>query len=76
MARNRELFGNFIHLQDLKIANLKSLVVSMSPQKTLDRGYSVVRDADGHVLQDASAVKSGTKIQIRLAKGDLKATAD
>lgn len=76
LARNRELFGNFIHLQDLKIANLKSLVVSMSPQKTLDRGYSVVRDADGHVLQDASAVKSGTKIQIRLAKGDLKATAD
>lgn len=76
LARNRELFGNFIHLQDLKVANLKSLVVSMSPQKTLDRGYSVVRDSAGHVLQDASAVKSGTKIQIRLAKGDLKATAD
>lgn len=76
LNRNRELFGNFIHLQDLKIANLKNLVVSLSPQKTLDRGYSVVRDQDGHVLQDAGRVKAGTKLQIRLAKGEIKATAD
>lgn len=76
LARNRELFGNFIHLQDLKIANLKNLVVSLSPQKTLDRGYSVVRDQDGHVVQDAGKVKAGTKLQIRLAKGEIKATAD
>jgi exodeoxyribonuclease VII large subunit len=76
LARNRELFSNFIHLQDLKIANLKNLVVSLSPQKTLDRGYSVVRDQDGHVVQDAGKVKAGTKLQIRLAKGEIKATAD
>ncbi len=76
VARNRELFANFIHLQDLKVANLKNLVVSLSPQKTLDRGYSVVRDAEGHVLQEASKVKPGTKLRIRLAKGDLEATSN
>ncbi len=76
IARNRELIANFIHLQELKVTNLKNLVVSMSPQKTLDRGYSVVRDAEGHVLQDASKVKTGTKLRIRLAKGDLEATSD
>lgn len=76
LNRNRELFANLIHVQELKIENLRSLVVSMSPQKTLDRGYSVVRDADGRVLQDASKVKAGTKLRIRLAKGDLEATSN
>ena len=74
--RGRELIGNFLHLQDVRIENLKSLVTSLSPQKTLDRGYSVVRDAAGHVVADGSKVKSGTKLKIRLAKGEIGATAD
>ena len=74
--RARELVGNFLHLQEVKLEHLKNLVTSLSPQKTLDRGYSVIRDTNGHVLQDASKVKTGTKLKIRLAKGDLTATAD
>lgn len=74
--RSRELLGNFLHLQAVRIENLKSLVTSLSPQKTLDRGYSVVRDSAGHVLNDATNVKSGTKLNVRLAKGELSATAD
>ncbi|OXE35350.1 MAG: exodeoxyribonuclease VII large subunit [Phenylobacterium zucineum] len=49
---------------------------NLSPQGTLDRGYSVVRNADGTVLVDASKVAKGSKIQVRLAKGELNATAD
>jgi exodeoxyribonuclease VII large subunit len=49
---------------------------SLSPQSTLDRGYSVVRDETGHVLGDASKVKPGQKLNIRLAKGEITATAD
>ena len=76
LDRSRELIGNFLHLQEVKLEHLKNLVTSLSPQKTLDRGYSVIRDADGHVIADAAKVKSGTKLKIRLAKGDLTATAD
>lgn len=49
---------------------------SLSPQSTLDRGYSVVRDANGHVLSDASKVKAGTKLNVRLAKGEIEATSN
>ncbi|MFM5968458.1 MAG: exodeoxyribonuclease VII large subunit [Micrococcales bacterium] len=76
LDRSRELVGNFLQLQEVKLSHLKNLVTSLSPQKTLDRGYSVIRDTDGHVLQDATKVKAGTKLKIRLAKGDLTATAD
>ena len=76
LDRSRELVANFLQLQEVKLSHLKNLVTSLSPQKTLDRGYSVIRDTDGHVLQDATKVKAGTKLRIRLAKGDLTATAD
>lgn len=49
---------------------------SLSPQATLDRGYSVVRDADGRVIVDSSKVKSGTKLNIRLANGEIEATSN
>jgi exodeoxyribonuclease VII large subunit len=48
---------------------------SLSPQSTLDRGYSVVRDASGAVIADASKVKTGTNLKIRLAKGEIEATS-
>jgi len=54
----------------------ENMLRSLSPQSTLDRGYSVVRDAAGHVLSDAKLVKSGTKINVRLAKGEIEATSN
>lgn len=62
--------------EELQLAHLKQQVRSLSPQSTLDRGYSVVRDPNGHVLTDSAKVKSGQKLNIRLAKGELGATAD
>jgi exodeoxyribonuclease VII large subunit len=49
---------------------------SLSPQGTLDRGYSVVRDDQGHVLTDPAKVKAGTKLKVRLAGGELDATSN
>lgn len=49
---------------------------SLSPQSTLDRGYSVVRDPEGHLITDATKVKVGQKLKIRLAKGEIAATAE
>lgn len=57
------------------IAAKKQMLRSLSPQSTLDRGYSVVRDATGAVLADASKVKTGTVLKIRLAKGEIEATS-
>lgn len=49
---------------------------SLSPQGTLERGYSVVRDTEGHVLTDPAKVKAGTKLKVRLAAGELDATSN
>lgn len=59
-----------------KVDTLRKVAVSLSPQSTLDRGYSVVRDLEGHVFTDASKIKKGTKLKLRLAKGETTATAD
>jgi len=49
---------------------------SLSPQSTLDRGYSVVRTDVGAIITDASKVKAGQKLKIRMAKGEISATSD
>ena len=62
--------------QSTDLTNKKSLLRSLSPQSTLDRGYAVVRDADGQVITDPKKVKTGTLLKLRVAKGDLDATAN
>jgi exodeoxyribonuclease VII large subunit len=49
---------------------------SLSPQGTLERGYSVVRDLAGNVLTDPALVKTGTKLRVRLSGGELDATSN
>ena len=62
--------------QQLLVTGLRGQVRAFSPKLTLDRGYAVVRDKDGHVLTDPKKAKSGQKLRITLAGGDLGATAD
>ena len=76
LAVARERAGNILDREALSLGHLLQQVRSLSPQQTLERGYSVVRDASGHVLTDASKVKAKQQIKIRLAKGELSATAD
>jgi exodeoxyribonuclease VII large subunit len=67
---------NTLEKQQLLIAGLRGQVRALSPKLTLDRGYAVVRDKDGHVLTEPKQAKSGQKLKITLAGGDLGATAD
>ncbi|MFM1957456.1 MAG: hypothetical protein RLZ41_855 [Actinomycetota bacterium] len=62
--------------ESMQISHLRQQVRSLSPQSTLDRGYSVVRDLDGHVISDATKVKKGQQLKLRLAKGELGAVAE
>ena len=62
--------------QSTDLANKKNLLRSLSPQSTLDRGYAVVRDSEGKVITDPKMAKTGTLLKLRVAKGDLDATAN
>jgi exodeoxyribonuclease VII large subunit len=67
---------NTLEKQQLLVTGLRGQVRVLSPKLTLDRGYAVVRDKDGHVLTEPKQAKSGQKLRITLAGGDLGATAD
>ncbi|MDA8203512.1 MAG: exodeoxyribonuclease VII large subunit [Chloroflexi bacterium] len=49
-------------------------LAALSPYATLERGYAIVRDADGRVLRDAADTGRGRSIDVRLARGELDAT--
>jgi exodeoxyribonuclease VII large subunit len=68
--------SNSIEKQQLQIAGLRGQVRALSPKLTLDRGYAVVRDMDGHVLTTPQQAKTGQKLKVTLAGGDLGVSAD
>lgn len=46
----------------------------LNPDAILARGFAVVRDAQGQVIDDAGRVSAGQRINVRLANGELDAT--
>ena len=50
-----------------------SVLDSMSPLKVVERGYSIVR-LDEQIVKEASQVKIGQDLNIKLARGEVVAT--
>ena len=49
----------------------------LGPQATLERGYAIVRRAaDGSIVRDPAEAPPGSKLALRVARGELPATAD
>jgi exodeoxyribonuclease VII large subunit len=56
---------------------LEKRLQALGPEQVLARGYSITTDAaTGKVLRDAAKVKAGQKLKTRLAKGEIKSTAE
>jgi exodeoxyribonuclease VII large subunit len=56
------------------IAHQRARARALSPLATLERGYSVLQDADGHVVTSVTALAPKTKISVRVADGRVHAT--
>jgi exodeoxyribonuclease VII large subunit len=56
-----------------RLDRLEAVLKERSPRTILERGYAVARDAEGHLLRDATQVALGASIAVRLAKGELSA---
>ena len=49
----------------------------LAPQATLDRGYAIVRRADdGAIVRDPTEAPPGSRLALRVARGELPATVD
>jgi exodeoxyribonuclease VII large subunit len=73
--RSNRSFGASIKLAKEELKQVKARIRALSPQATLDRGYSVVQLADGQILTDPKKLKQGDLLRLRLAKGETQATA-
>jgi len=73
--RSNRSFGASLKLAKEELKQIKARVRALSPQSTLDRGYSVVQLGDGQIVTDPKKLKAGDELRLRLAKGETKATA-
>jgi exodeoxyribonuclease VII large subunit len=67
----------FKALLDIEKKEIKGVIAhlrSLSPQSTMDRGYSVVQSDDGEIVRDATKLKAGAVLRIRAAKGEARAS--
>lgn len=74
--RDRALrgFTSLIEIEKKELKGVRDHLRSLSPQSTMDRGYAVVQLTDGKILRDATKLKIGTALRIRVAKGETSAT--
>ncbi len=49
---------------------------ALAPTRVLERGYSIVRGADGAIVRDATTISTGVSVQVLVARGTLHATVD
>ncbi|MCH4843130.1 exodeoxyribonuclease VII large subunit [Bifidobacterium pseudolongum] len=59
----------------MHVEKLKATLTALSPQSTLDRGYAVLQNASGHVVDDAGDVHVGDELTITLRHGTVVAQA-
>ena len=73
--RSNRSYAHQLKLAKEELKQIKARVRALSPQATLDRGYSVVQLADGQIVTDPKKLKQGDLLRLRLAKGETQATA-
>mgnify|MGYP000278796737 FL=1 len=74
--RSMRSFTATIGAEQKELKAITAHLRSLSPQSTLDRGYSVVRNAAGDVIRDPKQLKSGEILAIKVAKGETSATVN
>jgi exodeoxyribonuclease VII large subunit len=55
-----------------RLGPLEAHLVQLSPLKILDRGYAIV-ERDGKIVKSPEDAPKGSKIRVRVAKGEVRA---
>ena len=74
--RSHRSTSHAVDLAREELLHIYARVRSLSPQSTLDRGYSVVQRIDGSVARDPRELTVGEKLRIRLALGEIGAVVE
>ncbi len=52
--------------------SLRTQLELLAPQRTLERGYAIVQDAQGQILRDTADLAPQQALELRLAKGEAR----
>ena len=72
--RLEEAMQRKLETAKIRFAHLAQLLDSLSPLRTLERGYAIISHRDGSVISAARAVSAGATVNARLASGRLELT--
>jgi exodeoxyribonuclease VII large subunit len=73
VERARRSLGHRLDRAEDDIASQVARARALSPLATLERGYAVLQDADGHVLTSVRGVAAGARVSVRVADGRVHA---
>ena len=74
VGRSTELIERLLERSHTRVLDLRSQLRALSPQRTLDRGYSIAQLPSGEVLRSAAQAVIGTPLLLTLADGTARAT--
>lgn len=74
LARITALLGARVGYARKDVEQLAGKLASLDPYAVLERGYSIAYDAEGRVLRDASALRAGDAVRVRLRRGEFDAS--
>ena len=57
--------------KDQKIQHLQTVLRTLGPESSLQRGYSITFDANGNVLRSSEGIGKGERLTTRLADGEI-----
>ena len=87
IARNRErlvqslrrlqrALGGDLRHKAQRVASLRTALAHLDPTQVLGRGYSIVRDADGHVRRTSAGLAPGEPLDITFSEGGAAVRVD
>ena len=76
VARSHELVDRVVERSLTRVGELSSQLRALSPQGTLQRGYSIAQLPSGEALRDAADAPAGTRLLLTLSAGRVSSTVD
>ena len=67
---------NRLAVASTDVRGIQATLRALSPQGTLERGFSIVRNTSGKIVKSITEISSGEKLRIRLSDGELEVIAD
>jgi exodeoxyribonuclease VII large subunit len=61
---------NHIALESAHLNGARATLRALSPQGTLERGFSIVRDANNSIVKSVSGINTGDELRIKFADGE------